>query len=90
MIAGISFDTPEENRAFREKFGFPFALWSDHDEQVGVAYETRDPGTDKVHFAKRIAYLIDPEGVIRRAYQVADVNTFAADVLADLRALQAG
>ena len=55
-----------------------------------MAYETRDPGTDKVHFAKRIAYLIDPEGVIRRAYQVADVNTFAADVLADLRALQAG
>ncbi len=86
MILGISFDTPEENRAFREKFDFPFALLSDHDEQVGVAYGARDAGTDKVHFAKRIAYLIDPDGVIRRAYTVADVNTFAADVLADRRA----
>lgn len=47
----------------------------------------RDPGTEKVHFAKRIAYLIDPEGVIRRAYAVKDTNTFAADVLADLRGL---
>jgi peroxiredoxin len=48
----------------------------------------RDPGTEKVHFAKRIAYLVDPEGEIRKAYKVTDVNTFAADVLADLRALQ--
>jgi peroxiredoxin len=48
----------------------------------------REPGPDKVHFAKRSAYLIDPEGVIRRAYKVADVNTFAGDVLGDLRALQ--
>jgi peroxiredoxin len=55
---------------------------------MGVAYETRDPGTDKVHFAKRIAYLIDGEGVIRKAYEVKDVNTFAADVLADLNELK--
>jgi peroxiredoxin len=59
-------------------------LLSDHDEQVGVAYETRDPGTEKVHFAKRLAYLIDPEGVIRKSYQVGDVNAFAGEVLGDL------
>jgi peroxiredoxin Q/BCP len=87
-ILGISFDTPEENKAFREKFDFPFRLLSDHDEQVGVAYGTRDPGTDKVHFAKRIGYLIDPEGVIRKVYTVTDVNTFADEVLGDVRALQ--
>ena len=51
-------------------------------------YGTREPGTDKVHFAKRIAYLIDPDGVIRKAYTVGDVNVFADDVLADLRALE--
>ena len=63
-------------------------MWSDHDEQVGVAYETRDSGTEKVHFAKRLAYLIDPDRVIRRSYRVTDTNAFAADVLADLRALR--
>jgi peroxiredoxin Q/BCP len=86
-IVGASFDTPDENRAFREKFDFPFALWSDYDEQGGVAYEVRDPGTEKVHFAKRLAYLIDPDGVIRKAYEVKDTNAFAADVLGDLRGL---
>jgi thioredoxin-dependent peroxiredoxin len=88
IILGISFDTSADNRTFSEKFDFPFPLLSDADEQVGVAYDVRDPGTDKVHFAKRVAYLIDPEGVIRKAYAVGDVNAFAGDVLGDLRALQ--
>jgi peroxiredoxin Q/BCP len=87
-VFGISFDTPDDNRAFRDKFDFPFRLLSDVDEQVGVAYGTRDAGTEKVHYAKRHAYLIDPEGVIRKAYDVKDVNAFAAEVLADLSKLR--
>jgi len=87
VILGISFDAPEANRAFRDKFDFPFRLLSDFDEQVGVAYETRAPGTDKVNFAKRISYLIDREGVIAKVYEVSDVNAHAATVLADLREL---
>jgi peroxiredoxin len=63
-------------------------LLSDVDEQMGVSYETRDPGTEKVHFAKRIAYLIDSKGEIRKAYDVKDVNTFSATVLADLNELK--
>ena len=50
----------------------------------------RDPGSEKVHFAKRIAFLIDPEGTIQKVYTVKDVNTFADDVLGDLRPLHAG
>jgi thioredoxin-dependent peroxiredoxin len=86
-VLGISFDTPADNKAFRDKFDFPFRLLSDVDEQVGVAYGTRDPGTEKVHYAKRHAYLIDPDGVVRKAYDVKDVNAFATEVLADLRTL---
>jgi len=55
---------------------------------VGVAYEVRDPGTDKVSFAKRYSYLVNPDGVIAKSYEVADVNAHAAMVLADLRELQ--
>ena len=54
-----------------------------------MAYETRDPGTEKVNFAKRYSYLIDPDGVIAKSYEVKDVNAHAEMVLADLRALQA-
>ncbi len=48
------------------------------------------PADDKLaDYAARIAYLIDPEGVITRAYDVTDVNGFAAQVLDDLDALRA-
>jgi peroxiredoxin Q/BCP len=87
-ILGISFDAPEVNNAFREKYDFPFRLLSDYDEQVGVAYQTRDPGTDKVSFSKRFSYLINPEGVIRKSYEVSDIPVHPAEVLADLHELQ--
>jgi len=61
---------------------------SDYDEQVGVKYETRDPGTDKVSFSKRYSYLIDTEGVIRKSYEVSDILVHPAEVLADLYELQ--
>ena len=87
-ILGISFDASEANKAFREKYDFPFRLLSDYDEQVGVKYETRDPGTDKVSFAKRLSYLIDPDGIIRKSYEVSDIPAHPAEVLADLHELQ--
>ncbi|MBA2325184.1 MAG: redoxin domain-containing protein [Actinobacteria bacterium] len=87
-ILGISFDAPEANKAFREKFDFPFRLLSDYDEQVGVAYETRDPGTEKVSFAKRLSYLIDPEGNIAKSYKVSEIPAHPAEVLADLYELR--
>lgn len=89
-ILGISFDTPEANKAFREKHDFPFRLLSDYDEQVGVAYQTREPGTEKVSFSKRFSYLIDPEGAIRKSYEVSDIPVHPAEVLADLYELQNG
>ena len=87
-ILGISFDAPEANKAFREKHDFPFRLLSDYDEQVGVLYQTRDPGTEKVSFSKRYSYLIDPEGMIRKSHEVSDIPAHPAEVLADLRELQ--
>ena len=54
-----------------------------------MAYETRAPGTEKVKFAKRFSYLIDPEGVIAKSYEVGDVNAHAETVLRDLRDLRA-
>ena len=86
---GASFDTPAENKVFADAQDFGFRLLSDVDRSVGTQYEvTREPGEPYADFAQRIAYLIDPEGVIRKAYAVSDVNAFATDVLADLTALR--
>jgi thioredoxin-dependent peroxiredoxin len=87
----VSFDTPAENKAFREKFDFPFHLLCDVDRTVGEAYQAkREPGHQYEAYAQRVSYLIDPEGFIRRAYEVTDPAGHAEVVLADLRELAGG
>ena len=89
VVLGASFDTPEDNKAFAEAEHFGFRLLSDVDKEVGTRYEvTRPPGDERAGFSLRIAYLIDPEGTIRKAYEVTDPGGFAAQVLDELEGLQ--
>ena len=86
-MLGASFDTPAENLAFVQAQNFGFHLLSDVDRTVGAQYEVkRGPDEQYPDFPKRIAYLIDPAGVIAKAYEVTDTASFAADVLGDLAA----
>ena len=67
VIVGASFDTVEEQRAFADAEGFPYALISDTDKAVGRSYDAeRGPGEDYYDWGvpRRITYLIDPEGRI--------------------------
>jgi peroxiredoxin Q/BCP len=85
VILGISFDTPEENKAFKEAQGFPYQLLSDTDFATGEAYGARKgPEEQWRDFAMRKTYLIDPAGVVRRVYEVQDVSTHPDQVLADI------
>jgi len=82
VILGISFDTPAENKAFKEKFAFPFPLLSDPERKVGLAYgATEPPGAGN---AKRISYLIDPNGKIAKVYPAVKPAEHPDQVLADL------
>jgi peroxiredoxin len=64
-------------------------LLSDVDRRVGAAYQVlRSPDDQGADFPRRHSYLIDGDGLIRRAYAVTDVAAHAADVLADLGELQ--
>jgi peroxiredoxin len=64
-------------------------LLSDVDHAVGLAYHVVRPADHQyADYPERHSYLIDDEGVIRRAYAVTDVAAHAADVLADLEELQ--
>ena len=88
VILGASFDPPAKNRRFAEEHGFPFTLLSDVDRMVGEAYEVkRAPTEQSPDNAKRRTYLIDPSGVIRRAYRVSDIAGHPGQVLDDLRTL---
>ena len=89
MLLGASFDAPEDNRAFAEQNGFPFRLLSDSDRAIGAIYETkRAPEESSPEYAKRRTYLIDPDGVISRAYRVTDIPAHPDQVLEDIRSLK--
>jgi len=90
VILGASFDSVEDNRRFADEQQFGFRLLSDEDRSVGRAYGVARPSGDQyAAFARRFSYLIDPDGVIARSYDVADVKRHADDVLADLERFQA-
>jgi peroxiredoxin Q/BCP len=61
----VSFDTEAENRAFAEKFDFPFRLLCDTNRAIGMAYGACDEPT--ATYARRITYVIGPDGRIDHA-----------------------
>ncbi len=88
-MLGASFDSPADNAAFKETVEFPFPLLSDEDKAVGTAYgvlrDADDPFSD---FPKRVSFLINPDGVVAKVYEVDDPAGHAAAVLVDLAAEQ--
>lgn len=84
-ILGASFDTPAENLAFAESQQFPFRLLTDSEHSVGAAYGvTRDKSDKFANFPRRYSFLIDPRGLIHKAYDVTDVAAHADNVIADV------
>lgn len=82
-----------DQKKFADDEGFPYALLSDPDKQIGKAYDAeREPGEKyfEAGIPRRISYLIDPEGAIRKAYDVEgddlDLRGHAEAVLGDIRA----
>jgi peroxiredoxin Q/BCP len=81
-VLGISFDDVKANAAFARKFGFNFPCLCDTGRQVGLAYGACDDA--KARTAKRISYLIGPDGKIRKAYPKVNAASHAEEALADL------
>ena len=80
LVWGISLDEPAANKAFREKYGFPFPLLSDLSRQVTLAYgAVENVAAEK---AGRITVLVDTQGRIRQVLTDITPETHAQDVLA--------
>lgn len=91
MVVGASFDQPAQNKLFAAAHGLPFRLLSDVDRRVGESYEVlRNPANPQEGGARRITYLIDPRGMIRRTFEVGDIDAHPDEVLAALRDPGAG
>ncbi|HEY9689759.1 MAG TPA: peroxiredoxin [Coleofasciculaceae cyanobacterium] len=79
VVLGVSRDDEASHQAFTAKYGLPFPLLADTDGAIARAYDA-DGGS----YAKRITYVIGPDGSI--VHVDASVNTaqHADDVLAAL------
>ncbi len=79
QVYGVSLDSPESHREFREKYDLNFPLLSD---EGGRAAETLgvlgDRGT-----ARRVTFLLDPEARISKVYPEVTPDTHAEEILED-------
>jgi len=80
-IFGASFDSPGDNKAFKEKHEFPFDLLSDMSREFGVALGAADELA--ASHAKRITYVFD-NGVVVQSYPEVDPKSHYEQILSDL------
>ncbi len=81
MILGCSFDTLAENKAFKEKFGFPYDLLSDEAKAMSIAYGAADAESAR---PKRISVLIGADGKIARRFDAVTPAEHPDEVLVAL------
>ncbi len=78
----MSFDTEAKNRAFAEKYNFPFRLLCDTDRKIGLAYGACDSAEDRT--PRRITYVIGPDGRIAQAIEKVNAREHPEQLLATL------
>jgi peroxiredoxin Q/BCP len=79
-VIGVSTNSVDSHNNFATKFNLPFTLLADTDKKIVKDYEANG-------LLRRISYLINPEGVIVKAYDKVKVEEHAGEVLNDLAAL---
>ena len=82
QVLGVSFDDVGENRKFAEKFHFNFPLLCDTERKLGMAYGAADDA--RARTARRISYLVDKDGRIKKAWDEVDASSHPAQALAEL------
>ncbi|MBC26888.1 MAG: hypothetical protein CMM41_06725 [Rhodospirillaceae bacterium] len=80
-IFGISLDSTNDNRAFKDKFDFPFDLLSDEDGAVSSLYGAAEAGAEK---ARRMSVLIGSDGCVVKVYSSVKPADHPDEVLQDL------
>ncbi len=76
VVLGVSMDDQASHKAFKEKYGLPFQLLVDTDGTITNAYDVDGGG-----YAKRVTYIIDPEGKISHVDTAVKTATHAEDIL---------
>lgn len=83
-VYGVSLDSPESHREFREKYSLNFPLLTDED---GRAAEALGILRDNGEVANRVTFLLASDGNIAKVYPEVSPETHADEILADANSL---
>lgn len=81
-ILGVSYDTPAENKAFHEKYQFPYPLLSDTQQAIAKAYgafNAQQPG-----YPDRNTYVIGGDGKLEKVLLAVNAKTHPKALLDEL------
>ena len=88
MVVGISPDTPQAQKKFKEKYDLPFILLSDTDKKVAKAFDVikeKNMYGKKVMGIERTTFLIGPDGKLAHIFPKVKAEGHAEEVLAVLK-----
>lgn len=83
QVYGVSLDSPESHRSFREKYDLNFPLLTD---EGGRAAEALGILGDR-GVANRVTFLLAPDGAISKTYPEVTPDTHADEILKDAASL---
>jgi len=78
VVLGVSVQDEASHRAFREKYHLTFDLVADPEKRITQAYNA----LGFLGVAKRVTYVIGPDGTIVAAYRTVDPKSHSQEALA--------
>ncbi|MDP1586255.1 MAG: peroxiredoxin [Prosthecobacter sp.] len=79
QVLGVSFDKPDAQKAFKDKFTLPYDLIADPDGKIVAAFKVEKMLKGALSLAKRSCFLIKDGKVVWQDYQ-ASTDQQAADI----------
>ena len=77
-IFGVSLDNENDNKAFAQKFSFPYPLLCDVNREVALSYHAVNSKEDQ--YAARISYVIGEDGKILESIENVDTKNHSNDL----------
>ena len=86
-VVGISIDSSNSHKEFKEKYNLPFMLLSDPEGETAKKYGALN-NFFIFKLAKRQSFMIDPNGIVRRVYRDVSPTNHAQEIKNDLEAFE--
>jgi len=87
QVLGISYDSPESHRKFKEKYQLPFILLSDETREAARAYGAYAPILGYLS-PRRYTFLVNEQGIIIKIFIRVRVAEHAGEVLTAFKNLE--